>query len=91
MKKAKKEKFTAKHIDVRKAAAAVCPNLTLECLDRYEILLGGCRKIVSYSETNAEVSTSSCLVRITGENITISFSGNGKILLCGKFSSIEFV
>lgn len=89
MKKQKKEKKIKKVSKIKSAAATVCPRLTLECLDRYEILLGGCQKIESFKENEICILTSSCKIRILG--ITLSSSGDKKILICGKFSSIEFV
>ncbi len=91
MKKQKKEKKIKKVSKIRSAAASVCPRLTLECLDRYEILLGGCQKIESFKENEICILTSSCKIRILGQGITLSSSGDKKILICGKFSSIEFV
>ena len=63
MKKQKKEKKIKKVSRIKSAAASVCPRLTLECLDRYEILLGGCQKIESFKENEICILTSSCKIK----------------------------
>lgn len=93
MRKKKKQVPEAreKSFFVPKTLSSVAPKMTLECLDRYEVLLGGCKKIEAYSPEETVISTASCNVRVTGKKISISFSGEGKILLSGKISSIEFI
>ncbi|MGN1095360.1 MAG: YabP/YqfC family sporulation protein [Eubacteriales bacterium] len=92
MKKTKKKNgvFSAKKA-ISRTAAALNPGLTVECIDRYEALFGGCKKIEAYSKEETVILTSSCRIRIKGEDITIAFSGDAKILLSGKLSSIEFI
>lgn len=93
MRKNKKQQHAPKEKSffVSRTAASAAPRMTVECLDRYELLLGGCKKIEGYSPEETIVSTSSCTVRVKGQKISISFSGEGKILLCGRITSIEFI
>ncbi len=93
MKKHKTEpqKKKEKSFFVPKTVACAAPKMSLECLDRYEVLIGGCKKIDSYSPEETVVSTGSCAVRVTGQKLSISFSGEGKILLSGKILAIEFI
>lgn len=76
---------------VAKAISGIAPKMTVECVDRYELLLGGCKRIEEYSEEQATVATASCNVKIRGKKLSISFSGDGKILLSGKICCIEFI
>lgn len=76
---------------VSKALSSIAPKMTVECVDRYELLLGGCKRIEEYSAEQATVATASCNIRIKGKKLSIAFSGNGKILLSGKICCIEFI
>ena len=92
MKKAndQKNKAKASRPTVSRVLAATAPRLTIECIERYELLLCGCRKIEAYSPDMALLSTHSCKVAVNGAKLRIAFSGDGKILLSGIISSIEF-
>jgi sporulation protein YqfC len=83
MKKSKKN-------TLQRAVAATLPRLTIECIERYEVLIGGCKKIEAYSTEQTVVATHSCKVRVCGEELSIAFTGNGKIMLSGIIRAIEF-
>ena len=89
MKKTKAKK-SGKNTFIPRAAAAVIPRLTLECIDKYELLLCGCKKIEAYSPTETLLAASSCRVRICGEKLSIAFTGDSKIMLSGIISEIKF-
>ena len=84
----KKKKESAKK---GRAVAAVLPRLTLECIEKYELLVCGCRKIALYSEEETVLCTCGGKVRVRGKNLRISFLGDGKIKLSGVISAIEFI
>ena len=89
--KARQGQTKEKSFFVPKTISSVAPKMTLECADRYELLIGGCKNIDEYSEKQAKIRTSSCTVRVCGSALLISFLGDGKIFLSGKISSIEFI
>ncbi len=70
--------------------AAAAPRMTIECAERYALLLCGCKKIASYSPEETVIATAACRVRVRGAKLCISFAGEGKILLSGTISAIEF-
>lgn len=76
---------------VSRTLAAAFPRLTLECLEKYELLICGCRKIALYSEEETVLCTCGGKVRVRGKNLRISFLGDGKIKLSGVISAIEFI
>ncbi len=82
----KKEKSTF----FARAVAATAPRMTIECAERYALLLCGCKKIEAYSPEETVVATAACRVRVCGARLCISFTGDGKILLSGTISAIEF-
>jgi hypothetical protein len=69
----------------------VIPRLTLECIERYELLLCGCRRVELYSQQKTVVCAHKGKVSISGEGLTISFLGDGKIKLSGAIDAIEFI
>ncbi len=85
-KKAKKEKSTF----FARTIAATAPRMTIECAERYALLLCGCKKIAAYSPVETLIATAACRVRVRGAGLCISFAGDGKILLSGTISAIEF-
>ena len=85
------KKAREKSFFVPRTLAALAPKMTLECSDRYELLIGGCKNIDEYTKEKFLVSTSSRRVCVSGAELSISFLGEGKILLSGKISSIEFI
>ena len=84
--RAKKEKIAL----FSRAIAATMPRMTLECAERHALLLCGCKKIEAYSPEETVISTAVCRVRVRGAYLRISFTGDGKISLCGTVSAIEF-
>lgn len=80
----------AKKPTVSRALATAIPCFTIECIERYELLLCGCKKIEAYSTDQALISTHSCKVAVNGAKLRIAFTGDGKILISGIISSIEF-
>lgn len=70
--------------------SALLQGLTLECIDRRELLIGGCKRIESYSTCEILLATRCCKVRVRGAELSIAFTENRKILLSGKVCSIEF-
>lgn len=84
--KGKKEKNTF----FARTLAATAPRMTIECAERYALLLCGCKKIEAYSPTETVLATAACRVRVRGAKLCISFTGDGKILLSGTISAIEF-
>jgi hypothetical protein len=75
---------------IPRAASSLIPRLTMECAERYEILLCGCKKIESYSAEEVLISSDACRVCIKGCKLSICFTGNCKLMLRGIISSIEF-
>ncbi len=73
-----------------RAIAATSPGMTIECAERYAMLLCGCKKIAAYSQEETVIATAVCRVRVRGSGLCISFAGDGKILLSGTISAIEF-
>ncbi len=70
--------------------AAAAPRMTIECAERYAMLLCGCKKIAAYSPEETVIATAACRVRVRGAKLCIAFAGDGKILLSGTISAIEF-
>ena len=75
---------------ISRAIAAAAPRMTLECAERHTLLLCGCKKIEAYSPEETVIATAICRVRVRGACLRISFTGDGKISLCGTLTSIEF-
>ena len=75
---------------ISRAIASAAPRMTLECAERHALLLCGCKKIEAYSPEETVIATSVCRVRVRGACLRISFTGDGKISLCGTLSAIEF-
>ena len=73
-----------------RSLACIAPRLTLECIERYELLICGCKKIEEYSQEETLLCTHSCRLRVKGAKLKIGFTGESKILLSGIISSIEF-
>ena len=74
-----------------RAVSTAFPRLTLECIEKYELLVCGCRKIALYSPAETVLCTSGGKVRVCGKGLCISFMGEGKIKLSGVISAIEFI
>ena len=91
MKKQNKNITCGRREPCRRALAAVLPRLTLECIEKYELLVCGCRKIELYSPEKTVVCAHSGKVCVRGEGICISFLGGGKVKLSGVISAIEFI
>jgi sporulation protein YqfC len=79
------------HIKARQAITAVLPRLTLECIEKYELLVCGCRKIELYSPEKTVLCAHSGKVSICGKGLSISFLGDGKVKLSGVIDAIEFI
>ena len=67
------------------------PRLTLECAERYELLLCGCKKIELYSPEETVICSGGGKVRVRGKCLRIAFMGEGKIMLSGIIDAIEFI
>jgi hypothetical protein len=93
MKKQKNETPRKKENDrmFSRAVSSAIPRMTLECVEKYELLLCGCKKIEAYSPEETLICTSSCRVCVKGARLSISFTGDGKIMLRGIISSIELI
>ena len=74
-----------------RAHSILLPRFTIECIERHELLLCGCRKVELYSEQKITICTHSSKVCICGEGLTISFLGDGRIKLSGTIDAIEFI
>ena len=74
-----------------RTAAAAFPRLTLECVEKYELLVCGCRKIELYSPSETVLCAHRGKVRVKGAKLCISFMGEGKIMLSGVIDAIEFI
>jgi len=74
-----------------RALAAVLPRLTLECIEKYELLVCGCRKIELYSPEKTVLCAHRGKVSVRGEGIQISFLGDGRVKLSGVIDAIEFI
>jgi sporulation protein YqfC len=74
-----------------RALAAALPRLTLECIEKYELLVCGCRKIELYSPEKTVICAHSGKVSVCGAELTISFLGDGKVKLSGVIDAIEFI
>ena len=83
----KKKKESAK---TGRAVAAVLPRLTLECIEKYELLVCGCRKIELYSPEKTVLCAHSGKVSVLGKGLVISFLGDGRVKLSGVICAIEF-
>ena len=79
------------HTKTRQAIAAVLPRLTLECIEKYELLVCGCRKIELYSPEKTVLCAHSGKVSVSGKGLAISFLGEGKVKLSGAIAAIEFI
>ena len=84
-------KKKSEHTKVRQAVAAVLPRLTLECIEKYELLVCGCRKIELYSPEKTVLCAHSGKVSVSGKELCISFLGEGKVKLSGVIDAIEFI
>lgn len=73
-----------------RGVATALPRFSLECAEKYELLVCGCRKIELYSPEETVLCTNGGKVRVVGSKLTIAFMGDGKIMLSGVISAIEF-
>ncbi|MBQ9747055.1 MAG: YabP/YqfC family sporulation protein [Clostridia bacterium] len=71
--------------------AAALPRLTLECIEKYELLLCGCKKIECYTPERTVICAHSGKVSVRGKGLCIAFMGEGKIMLSGVIDAIEFL
>jgi len=74
-----------------RAFSAAFPRFTLECAERHELLLCGCKKIECYSPEETVLCSAGGKIRVCGANMRISFTGDGKIMLSGIINAIEFI
>jgi sporulation protein YqfC len=79
------------HTKTRQAIAAVLPRLTLECIEKYELLVCGCRKIELYSPEKTVLCAYRGKLSVRGADICISFLGEGRVKLSGVIDAIEFI
>jgi hypothetical protein len=91
MKKTNKNKENCPRARQNRAFISVLPRLTLECAERRELLVCGCRKIECYCKEEAILCSHECKVRVRGSCLAISFMGESKIMLSGMIDSIEFI
>ena len=91
MKKQSKNIQKRHAVACRRACAAVLPRLTLECIEKYELLVCGCRKIELYSPEKTVLCAHSTKVSVSGKELAISFLGEGKVKLSGVIDAIEFI
>ena len=90
MKKQNKNK-SVRRAPCRRALAAGLPRLTLECIERYELLVCGCRKIELYSPEKTVLCAYRGKLSVRGADICISFLGEGRVKLSGVIDAIEFI
>ena len=90
MKNKKKQTGQACACPLARACAASLPRFSLECAEKYELLVCGCRKIELYSPEETVICTQGGKVRVAGAKLTIALMGEGKIMLSGVISAIEF-
>jgi sporulation protein YqfC len=91
MKKQIKSKEERQNPPYARAICAALPRLTLECSERYELLVCGCRKIELYSPEKTVLCAHSGKVSVCGKELSISFLGDGKVKLSGVIDAIEFI
>ena len=91
MKKQIKSKEERQKPPYARAICAALPRLTLECSERYELLVCGCRKIELYSPERTVLCAHSGKVSVSGTGLRISFLGDGKAKLAGVINTIEFI
>lgn len=91
MKKKKSLKEQKSKGALSRAAAVAFPRLTLECVEKYELLICGATKIAFYSPAETVVCTMGGKVRVTGAKLCIAFMGDGKIMISGVISAIGFI
>ena len=90
MKKQNKNK-SVRRAPCGRALAAVLPRLTRECIERYELLVCGCRKIELYSPEKTVLCAYRGKLSVRGADICISFLGEGRVKLSGVIDAIEFI
>lgn len=91
MRKRKNTSPNVREGGLSRRAAAVMPRLTLECIEKYELLLCGCKKIECYSPEKTVICAHSGKVSVRGRCLRIAFMGDGKIMLSGVIDAIEFL
>ncbi len=91
MKKQSKNTEKRQKLPRARAICAAFPRLTLECSERYELLVCGCRKIELYSPEKTVLCAHTGKVSISGTELRISFLGEGKAKLSGVINAIEFI
>ena len=64
--------------------------LSVEISNGREVLILGCCGIVGFSDTEIGVSTGVYPVFVKGERLALSWAGDGRLMIRGDISSVEF-
>lgn len=75
----------------RKISAHVISRLSIEISGKSEILICGCTGITYYSETEVGLLSPEGEVSVGGEKLTMRWAGEGKLLIDGKISAVNFL
>ncbi|MGI6031070.1 MAG: YabP/YqfC family sporulation protein [Eubacteriales bacterium] len=56
-----------------------------------EILLENCRGLIGYDEQEVRVSGGRCIIRITGQGLTLRNLRSESLLISGEITAVEFI
>lgn len=64
--------------------------LCVEISNARDVLISGCGGIIGFSDTEIGVSSASRPVWVRGEKLALSWAGEGRLMIKGRISSVEF-
>lgn len=73
-----------------KKRALITQELNIEISGGRAVLISGCGGIIGFSDTEIGLSTVSRPVWITGEKLTLSWAGEGRLMIKGEIASVGF-
>lgn len=68
----------------------ITENTSLQIEGRREILIRGCKSIISYDGDTAEFRCNGINVRVTGKDLELTLLNKGTIAIKGHLCSVEF-
>ena len=73
-----------------KKMLSVMRETSVEISNGRAVLISGCAGIVGFSETEIGVSTCGRPVTVRGERLSLSWAGEGRLMIKGDVVSVEF-
>jgi len=73
-----------------KKQSAMTRETSVEISNGRAVLISGCAGIVGFSDTEIGVSTCGRPVTVRGERLALSWAGEGRLMIKGEITSVEF-